>query len=124
MAAKRPIFTENFSTNLSAIEVFLGSEGHTAFQQFLDHLFNETIPLLCRFPESGRAFLRRAIKSSKAEALSKELRRLLKKGDNLREIITDDYLLLYLVRYDRIIFLTVKHHRQLSFDLKQFWQSG
>ncbi|TKB77301.1 MAG: hypothetical protein E8D42_14370 [Nitrospira sp.] len=90
----------------------------------MDHLFNETIPLLCRFPESGRAFLRRAIKSSKAEALSKELRRLLKKGDNLREIITDDYLLLYLVRYDRIIFLAVKHHRQLSFDLKQFWQSG
>lgn len=122
MAAKRPVFAENFSANLTAIEAFLGSEGHTAFQRFLDHLFHDTIPILCRFPESGRAFLSQAIKSSKAEALSKDLRRLLKKGDHLREVILDDYLLLYLIRDERIVFLAVKHHRQLSFDLKHFWQ--
>jgi hypothetical protein len=33
----------------------------------------------------------------------------------------DDYLVLYLVRRHQVIFLAVKHHRQLSFDLTRFW---
>lgn len=36
MAVKRPIFTENFSTNLSAIEAFLGPDGAPAYQRLLD----------------------------------------------------------------------------------------
>lgn len=123
MADKRPVFTENFSANLTDIEAFLGAEGHTAFKRLLDRLFDETIPALCRFPESGRSFLARTIQSSKAKTLTKELRHFLKKGDSLRESIMDDHLVLYLIRQDRIVFLAVKHHRQLSFDLKHFWQS-
>jgi len=69
MAGKQPCFTENFSTNLTAIEEFLT------------------------------------------------------KGDDLREFVMDDYLVLYLVRRGQVIFLAVKHHRQLSFDLKGFWSS-
>lgn len=122
MAGKRPVFTENFSANLTAIEAFLGSDGQTAFQRLLDRLFEETIPTLCRFPQTGRSFLARAIKSSKVEALTKDIRHLLKKGDDLRECLMGDHLILYLVRYDRIVFLAIKHHRQLSFDLKRFWQ--
>ena len=33
----------------------------------------------------------------------------------------DDYLVLYLVHQRRVIFLDMKHHRQLSFNLKRFW---
>jgi hypothetical protein len=29
---------------------------------------------------------------------------------------------LYLVHQGQVIFLAVKHHRQLSFDLKRFWR--
>ncbi len=122
MAAKRPVFTENFSENLTAIERFLGSDGQPAFQHLLERLFDETIPTLCRFPQSGRAFLNREIKSTKAEELTKNLRRLLKKGDDLRERLMEDHLVLYLVQQNRIVFLAIKHHRQLSFDLKHFWQ--
>ncbi|MGQ0809996.1 MAG: type II toxin-antitoxin system RelE/ParE family toxin [Nitrospiraceae bacterium] len=121
MAGKRPVFTQNFSDNLTAIQSFLGVDGRAAFQRLLDRLFEETIPTLCRFPQSGRSFLNRVIKSSKAEALTKDLRRLLKKDDDLREYLMDDHLVLYVVRYDRIVFLAIKHHRQLSFDLKHFW---
>jgi plasmid stabilization system protein ParE len=123
MAAKRPVFTENFSTNLTTIETFLGSDGRRDFRRLLNRLFDETIPTLCRFPESGRSFLGRRVRSSKAQVLTKKLRRVLKKGDSLRESIMDDHLVLYLIRQDRIVFLAVKHHRQLSFDLKHFWQS-
>ena len=53
--------------------------------------------------------------------LRKQLSKLLKKEDDLREFAMDEFLVLYLVRQGRVIFLAVKHHRQLSFDLKQFW---
>lgn len=122
MAVKRPVFTENFSANLAAIEVFLEPDGRTAFDRLLSTLLDETIPTLCRFLESGRAFLNRAIKSTKAEELVQRLRRLIKKDDMLRECLMDDHLVLYLVRQNTIVFLAIKHHRQLSFDLKHFWQ--
>ncbi|OQW59118.1 MAG: hypothetical protein BVN28_10945 [Nitrospira sp. ST-bin4] len=123
MAGKQPRFTENFSTNLTAIETFLGPQSRSAYRRFLDRLFDETIPLLFRFPQSGRSFLAHPIKSAKAKTLAKELRRLLGKGDDLREFVMDDYLVLYLVRRSQVIFLSVKHHRQLSFDLKGFWSN-
>lgn len=121
MAGKRPRFTENFSTNLTAIEAFVGPHSRTAFHRSLDRLFDEVIPTLCRFPQSGRSFLIRAVKSAKTKAVTNDLRKFLSKGDDLREFVMDDYLVLYLVRRRQTIFLAVKHHRQLSFDLKRFW---
>jgi hypothetical protein len=122
MAGKRPIFTQNFSANLLAIQAFLGSEGQKPFQRFLDRLFDDIIPQLCRFPKSGRSFLAHTIHSSEAKSLAKKLRTRLNRGDDLREYIVDEYLLLYLLRGNHLVFLSVKHHRQLSFDLKRFWQ--
>ena len=121
MAGKRPRFTENFSANLSAIEAFLEPHSRTAFRRFLDRLYDEAIPTLCRFPQSGRSFVAHAVKSTKAKVLSKHLGKLLNQGDDLREFVMDEHLVLYLVRRDQVIFLAVKHHRQLSFDLKRFW---
>ena len=121
MAGKQPRFTENFSANLTAIEVFIGPHSQTAFRRFLDRLFDEIIPTLCTFPQSGRSFSAHPIKSAKARARTKDLGKLLNKGDDLREFVVDDYLVLYVVSRRQVIFLAVKHHRQLSFDLKQFW---
>ncbi len=121
MAGKRPRFTENFSTNLTAIEAFIGPHSRTAFHRFLDRLFDDVIPTLCRFPQSGRSFLAHAVKSTKVKVLAKGLGKFLNKGDDLREFVMDDYLVLYLVRRHQVIFLAVKHHRQLSFDLRRFW---
>ncbi|THJ21551.1 MAG: type II toxin-antitoxin system RelE/ParE family toxin [Nitrospira sp. CG24E] len=121
MAGKRPRFTENFSDNLTAIEEFVAPHSRTAFHRFLDRLFDEVIPMLCQFPQSGRSFLACRVKSAKAKALTKILSKLLNKGDDLREFIMDDYLVLYLVRRHQVVFLAIKHHRQLSFDLKRFW---
>ena len=121
MAGKRPRFTENFSANLTAIEEFVAPHSRTAFHRFLDRLFDEIIPTLYQFPQSGRSFLTRAVKSTKAKAQTKALRKFLNKGDDLREFVMDDYLVLYLMRRHQVIFLAVKHHRQSSFDLTRFW---
>ena len=121
MAGKRPRFTENFSANLIAIEEFVAPHSRTAFHRLLDRLFDEVIPTLCRFPQSGRSFLTCTVKSAKAKTLTKALTKLFNKEDDLREFIMDDYLVLYLVRRHQVVFLAVKHHRQLSFDLRRFW---
>lgn len=121
MAGKRPVFAENFSGNLTAIEVFLGLGGRRRFKHLSDRLFDDLVPTICRFPRSGRSFLDRAIQSTKAETLAEALRRMLGPGDDLREYIMDEYLILYLVRRNEVVFLSIKHHRQLSFDLAQFW---
>ena len=72
MAGKRPVFTENFSSNLLAIHSFLGSEGDSAYQRLLARLFEDIVPTICQFPESGHSFLARTIRSSDAKRLSKK----------------------------------------------------
>jgi hypothetical protein len=123
MAAKRftAVFTENFSENPAAIRMFLGVEGRARFERLLDRLFEDLVSTLCRFPRTGRAFLAHPIHSLEARRAIRRLKGFLREGDDLREFILDEYLLLYLVRTARVIFLAIKHHRQLSFDLHQFW---
>ncbi len=122
MAAKRPLFTENFSSNLVAIEAFLGVDGASYFSKFFDRLVDEIVPLACRFPLSGRSFLDRSVHSIQSQGLVERLTGRLQDGDDIRELIVDEFLLLYLVRGDRLVFLSIKHHRQLSYDLKTFWR--
>ncbi len=49
------------------------------------------------------------------------LKQRLGKNTSMREYISGDYLMLYAVRGDDLYLLSIKHHRQLSFDLKGHW---
>ena len=120
-ASLRPYFTENFAANLDSVRLFLGPEGRAAFGRLLGRLFDDIVPTLCRFPQSGRPLLNHAVRSVEARALADRLQASLRKGDDLREFIVDDYIVLYLIRTRRLYFLAIKHHRQLSFDLRRFW---
>jgi plasmid stabilization system protein ParE len=123
MAGRRctPVFTENFANNLEDVRQFLEPEGQAAFDRLLDRLFDDIVPTLCEFPRSGRPFLVHNVGSLEARALVRRLGGLLLAGDELREFVLDDYLLLYLLRANRVLFLALKHHRQLSFDLDRVW---
>jgi hypothetical protein len=123
MGGKRlaPLFTENFAGNLDGLRTFLGDEGRAAFGRLLDRLFHDLVPTLCQFPRSGRAFLSHPIRSLEARTATRRLKRSLRPGDDLREFILGEYALLYLSRGRQIIFLSSKHHLQLSFDLHRFW---
>jgi plasmid stabilization system protein ParE len=122
MAARlRPLFTENFAANLDSIRLFLDPNGRSAFRRLLDRLFDDIVPTLCRFPQSGRSFLAHAVRSQEARTLLDRLEAVLRKGDDVREFVVDDYIILYLVRSNRLYFLAIKHHRQLSFDFRRLW---
>ena len=122
MAAKvRPLFTENFAANLDSVRLFLEPEGRSAFRRLLGRVFDDIVPALCRFPQSGRSFLAHAVRSLEAQALLDRLGAVLREGDDLREFVVDDYIILYLIRRSRLYFLAIKHHRQLSFDFRCLW---
>ncbi len=123
MAGRRrtAVFTENFTRNLDTIRLFLEPDGSAAFHHLFDRLFDDIVPTLSRFPQSGRNFLQHPIRSKEAKVLFRKLKTSIQKGDALREFVVDDYLVLYLLRGNQILFLSIKHHRQLSFDLRRFW---
>jgi hypothetical protein len=114
-------FTGNFTANLDEIQSFLSVHGRSAFQRLLNRLFDDICPQITRFPLSGRSFLGHHAGSAEAEELIEHVGAMLRPGDDLREFVVDDYVVLYLVRRRRIYFIAIKHHRQLSFDLRRFW---
>jgi hypothetical protein len=73
-------------------------------------------------PEIGFDFLARVPQSRETLAQVRALQRRLGSEISLREYIAGDYLLLYTLSSGRIHLLAVKHHRQLSFDLKELWR--
>lgn len=115
--------TENFERNLSSIEHFLlQADVPHVFDGLLDGIAEKIIPNLERFPEIGKLFIDKAAKSVEAsgglDALKKKLA-----GANLHEYLFQDYLILY-ARYNEIIYLlSIRHHRQLSFDFNSHWSS-
>lgn len=122
MAGKSPIFaTQNFAANLDIIEAFLSGNKRQTLQTLLKRLFDDICPILAQFPLSGRSFFAHEERSKDAQLLVRRLKRKLQPGDDLREFGFDDYILLYLVRRKRIYLVAIKHHRQLSLDLRSFW---
>jgi hypothetical protein len=122
MPGKSPIFaTQNFAANLDSIEAFLSGDKRQTLQSLLKRLFDDICPILAQLPLSGSSFFAHRERSKDAQLLVRRLKRKLEPGDDLRELGFDDYVLLYLVRRKRIYLVAIKHHRQLSFDLRSFW---
>lgn len=117
--------TANFEANLSEIERFLDeAEVPQAFDALLAELTESVIPNLERFPDMGRLFLERTVGSVEVSNGVSVLRSKLQRIGNdaeLREYVLAHYLLLYVRRDDVIHLLSIRHHRQLSFDLVQIW---
>lgn len=129
MAKKSVVkFTANFERNLEEIERFLiEAEAPTAFDGLLDELLETVIPNLERFPNMGRPFLRQPVHSVEAanavDTLTLKLAALTADPDGMREYMLKHYLLLYAVAGEAIYLLSIRHHRQLSFDFEGHWAS-
>lgn len=117
--------TANFERNLGQAEAFLlEANAPQAFDALLDELTDTVIPNLERFPGMGRLFFERPIRSVEAsnsmDALKRKLNVIAKDGE-IREYVMSHYLVLY-ARFDATIYLlSIRHHRQLSFDFQAQW---
>lgn len=126
MSTKTPVkLTANFERNLEEIDDFLlNAEAPQAFDALLGELTNTVIPNLERFPGLGRLFLERPVHSVEGEkgvaALTEQLSALAADAE-LREYVMKHYLLLYARVKGVVYLLSIRHHRQLSFDFLALW---
>ena len=114
--------TANFERNLASIREFLVSaEAAPAFAALIERLNGQMIPAMERFPDIGADFAARAPLSREGQVLFDRLVALAGADAELRQWIEGDYVILYLVRGGSIFLLSIKHHRQLSFDFGGHW---
>ena len=117
--------TANFERNLEEVEVFL-SEAETpqTFDALLGELTETVIPNLERYPGMGRLFLERPARSVEVangiDRLTRQLYSIAKDGE-VREYVMTHYLLLYANIGGAVYLLSIRHQRQLSFDLASHW---
>ena len=107
---------------LDAIEKFLvGADAGFAFDRLLAELRATVLPNLRRFPRIGRRYLANPPQSAEALALLAALPA--GAPDALREYLHGDYLMLYAAMEDNatVYLLSIRHHRQLSFDFARLW---
>lgn len=114
--------TDNFLANLAGIEKFLDEAGAgSTYDGLLENLGQSLIPHLTNHPRMGKNFTERTAESSEAKQKTAELMVAAGKAE-IREVIRGDYLILYALQDEVINLLSIRHHRQLSFDLLSFWQ--
>lgn len=123
MVARRAVkLTANFERN---VEAFVQATGTPqAFDALLDELTDSVIPNLERFPGIGRSFLERptySVETNNGAIRLTERLNAMGEGSKLREYATKHHLLLYAQIKDTVYLLSIRHHRQLSFDLASHW---
>jgi len=114
--------TANFLECLDAIKAFLlEADAGPAFDALLAELRATVIPNLSRFPRIGRRYLDNPPQS--AEALAQLAALPPGAAQALREYLHGDYLMLYTASESdaTVYLLSVRHHRQLSFDFARLW---
>lgn len=112
--------TASFLEWLASIEAFL-IEADAAFadDELLAGLRNTVVPNLARFPRIGKRYLDQPPQS--AEALTQLAQLPPGAADALRVYLHSDYLILYTATDTTVYLLSIRHHRQLSFDFARLW---
>ena len=117
--------TASFLERLDAIEAFLTeADAAFAFDDLLGELRTTVIRNLRRFPRIGRRYLDHPPQS--AEALAQLAALPAGAADALREYLHGDDLILYADAEAEatVYLLSIRHHRQLSFDFAGLWPRG
>jgi len=118
--------TASFLEHLDAIEAFLlEADAGFAYDALLAELRATVIPNLRRFPRIGRRYLDNPppFLPQSAEALAQLAALPAGTAHALREYLHGDYLMLYTATEAdfTVYLLSIRHHRQLSFDFARLW---
>jgi hypothetical protein len=114
--------TDSFVHALTRIETFLQeADADLAFDTLLTELETVVVPNLRRFPQIGQRYLDRPPQSVEALNLLAQLPQ--GAADALREYLHGAYLILYLPDTNKAVayLLSIRHHRELSFDFARLW---
>ena len=120
--ACRVELTASFLERLESIEAILReADAPLAYDALLATLRETVIPSLRRFPRMGRRYLDQPPQSAEAIAQLGQLPA--GAADGLRVLGSGDYLILYAEenKSSTVYLLSIRHHRQLSFDFARLW---
>ena len=110
MTRRTVVGTANFAHNLEALRAF-HTESPGGFERAMAKLQDQVLPLLRRQANVGRLYARGSLPRPLVERIAARLG-----GGVLRELVLDEYLVLYLVGEKRIALLSIRHQRELDFD--------
>lgn len=114
--------TDNFLARLDSIEAYLAeADAGFAYDDLLVGLRATVVPNLARFPLMGRRYLDQPPQS--VEALEQLSKFSVGAADSLRVSQHRDYLMFYSVMNEVVYLLSIRHHRQLSFDFSGLWHA-
>ncbi|MDI3512564.1 MAG: hypothetical protein PWQ61_3331 [Betaproteobacteria bacterium] len=112
--------TASFLERLASIEAFLSeADALFAYDDLIAGLRHTVVPNLSRFPRMGKRYLDQPPQST--EALAQLAQLPAGAADALRIYLHSDYLILYTVADTTVYLLSIRHHRQLSFDFARLW---
>lgn len=120
--AYRVELTASLLERLESIEAFLAeADAPLAYDALLAALRDTVIPNLRRFPRMGRRYLDQPPQS--AESVTQLAQLPAGALEGLRVLGSGDYLILYATQESgaTVHLLSIRHHRQLSFDFAGFW---
>lgn len=114
--------TDHFMACMATLETFLDEAGaQQAYDALLVQLQEVIVPNLEQHPQMGRALLQRPLHSIETTRKVEALRA--RHGNvDIREYITGDYLILYTHTDNVTDLLSIRHHKQLSYELGMFWR--
>lgn len=126
-------YTANFEANLQDIEAFwIENKFPQGYDHLLDELLDTVLVNLERHPRMGRAFMSRQPASVEAQTQHEELQAKMAAHAQLvdmREYVMTGYLVLYVLleatpeSSAKIYLVSIKHHKQLSFNFERLWNS-
>lgn len=112
--------TASFLERLASIEAFLSeADALFAYDDLIAGLRHTVVPNLSRFPRMGKRYLDQPPQST--EALAQLAQLPAGAADALRTYLHSDYLILYTVADTTVYLVSIRHHRQLSFDFARLW---
>lgn len=121
--------TANFEANLAQIAAYWAEQGAPRnYLNLIEELTDTVIGNLERHPRIGRNFFARSAQSAEVKERVAAIMKRFGVAD-VREYLSGDDLLLYAISsragsakgQTAIDLLSIKHHRQLSFDFDSFW---
>ena len=124
-------YTANFEANLQCIQAFwTEKEFSQGYNRLIDELLDTVVTNLERHPRMGGAFMSRQPESIEAQKLHEKLQAKMAAHEqpaDLHEYVMTNYLVLYAIlegaadKTSAIYLVSIKHHKQLSFDFERLW---
>jgi plasmid stabilization system protein ParE len=104
-----------FKSRMRQIRTFLVSlDAVQVYDRLLDELEHTIYPNLQDFPLLGKPYLEGPVQSTEALMATAKLPR--NAGQILRKYVHDDFVILYAVLPDAIHLISIRHHRESTFN--------